>query len=315
MSGRVGLPAPLPWKGGKARIAARVWELLGNVDHYVEPFAGMLSPLLARPPEHHAGAKFKAETVNDANALLVNFWRSVRYRCEELRAAADWPVSELDNTARLRALASLVSGLRAAMLADPRHCEPELAAWWALAHSQAIASRLAPGLPYLSGAGLGWQTIRRRNRAGAGVTGNARGTYLEDLEARLAHVRIVCGDYRRVLKRSVLLMTAGMVEVAGVYVDPPYGVDRYAEELGAPDEVFDPEELTAALRAVADELGPRVRIVVSGFVGSFDLGEGWGCETWEGDRGHYAGERPVEALWSYNAAPAPACDLFTGMGF
>jgi hypothetical protein len=198
-------------------------------------------------------------------------------------------------------------------LGDDGACDPELAAWWALAQSQAIGSRVIAALPYLSGAGLGWQAIRQRNRAGAGQTGTRWGSYLEDLERRLAHVRIVCGDYRRLLTRASLLMTHGMVEVAGIYVDPPYGVDRYAEELGAEGEAFDAEELAANLERVAEEFGSRVRIVVSGYEDSFVLGDRWARVAWKGDRGHYKGERPPEVLWSYNAAPRLQGGLFDGV--
>ena len=34
--------APFPWFGGKSRAAETVWGLLGDVPHYVEPFAGAL---------------------------------------------------------------------------------------------------------------------------------------------------------------------------------------------------------------------------------------------------------------------------------
>lgn len=34
------LRAPFPWFGGKSRIAATVWEALGDVPNYVEPFFG-----------------------------------------------------------------------------------------------------------------------------------------------------------------------------------------------------------------------------------------------------------------------------------
>lgn len=43
------LRAPFPWFGGKRRVAAQVWEALGAVDNYVEPFAGSLAVLLERP--------------------------------------------------------------------------------------------------------------------------------------------------------------------------------------------------------------------------------------------------------------------------
>ena len=57
------LRAPFPWFGGKRKVAGEVWAALGDVDNYVEPFAGSLAVLLGRP-SHHTG---RAETVNDAD--------------------------------------------------------------------------------------------------------------------------------------------------------------------------------------------------------------------------------------------------------
>ena len=57
--GRGGLKAPFPWFGGKSRVAHIVWEAFGNCDNYVEPFAGSLAVLLARPHPP------QTETVND----------------------------------------------------------------------------------------------------------------------------------------------------------------------------------------------------------------------------------------------------------
>jgi DNA adenine methylase len=48
------------------------------VPNYVEPFAGSLAVLLARP---HAP---KIETVNDKDGLISNFWRAVKYAPDEV---------------------------------------------------------------------------------------------------------------------------------------------------------------------------------------------------------------------------------------
>ena len=40
---------PWPWFGGKSGAAPAVWAALGDVAHYVEPFAGSLAVLLRRP--------------------------------------------------------------------------------------------------------------------------------------------------------------------------------------------------------------------------------------------------------------------------
>ena len=60
------LRAPFPWFGGKSRAAPMIWEALGDVGAYIEPFAGSLATLLARPT-HHRG---HVETVNDLDRYV-----------------------------------------------------------------------------------------------------------------------------------------------------------------------------------------------------------------------------------------------------
>jgi DNA adenine methylase len=57
--------APFPWFGGKRRVADVVWRAFGpTCPNYVEPFAGSLAVLLARP-----GGAGKIETVNDLDCV------------------------------------------------------------------------------------------------------------------------------------------------------------------------------------------------------------------------------------------------------
>ena len=88
------IPAPFPWFGGKKRVADTVWRALGNPDNFVEPFAGSLAVLLARP---HAP---RTETVNDSDGLLINFWRAVKHDPEAVAEAAFYPINECDLHAR-----------------------------------------------------------------------------------------------------------------------------------------------------------------------------------------------------------------------
>ena len=89
---------PFPYFGGKADAAPAVWDALGDVSHYVEPFCGSLAVLLRRP--HPCNRAYFSETVNDADGFLVNVWRSIQMSPQETAEWASWPVTEADITAR-----------------------------------------------------------------------------------------------------------------------------------------------------------------------------------------------------------------------
>lgn len=117
--------APFPWFGGKRRVADVVWRAFGpDVPNFIEPFAGSLAVLLARP-----GGAGKIETVNDADRYLANFWRAVTAAPEALAAAADWPVNEADLHARHRWLVNQAE-FRERMHTDPDFFDVKIAGWW-----------------------------------------------------------------------------------------------------------------------------------------------------------------------------------------
>ena len=69
--------APFAYFGGKTRLASQIVALLPEHQHYVEPFAGSLAVLLAKP-------RAEMETVNDLDGDLMTFWRVLRDRPEDL---------------------------------------------------------------------------------------------------------------------------------------------------------------------------------------------------------------------------------------
>lgn len=68
---------PFAYFGGKTRLADQIVPLLPAHRHYVEPFAGSLAVLLAKP-------RAEMETVNDLDGDLMTFWRVLRDRPEDL---------------------------------------------------------------------------------------------------------------------------------------------------------------------------------------------------------------------------------------
>lgn len=84
---------PITYLGGKMMLADQIAALLPPHGHYVEPFAGSLSVLLAKRPADH-------ETVNDLDGDLVTFWRVLRDQPEELeRVCALTPHARAEHAA------------------------------------------------------------------------------------------------------------------------------------------------------------------------------------------------------------------------
>jgi DNA adenine methylase len=123
------MKAPFPWFGGKRRVADVVWSAFGDVDNYVEPFAGGLAVLLERPESHERIAT-GAETVNDADLYLANLWRAIVANPEAVAQAADWPVNETDLFARHLWLVNEGKARLSCMEGDPDFCDAKVAGWW-----------------------------------------------------------------------------------------------------------------------------------------------------------------------------------------
>ena len=167
--------APMPYFGGKRRIAAQVWQRLGNVKNYVEPFFGSGAVLLARP---HAP---QIETVNDADAYLANFWRALQHDPDGVAAYADWMVNEVDLVARNRYLIGHPDALafRERMFADPDIYDVKLAGWWVWGINSWIGSGWCVGngpwgivngkVQKNGGKGGQWRQLPHLGDAGQGV--------------------------------------------------------------------------------------------------------------------------------------------------
>ena len=62
------LIAPFPYFGGKSKIADTIWEILGDVDNFVDPFMGSMAILLARPDWHNRIGREKLQ----ATGMVAN---------------------------------------------------------------------------------------------------------------------------------------------------------------------------------------------------------------------------------------------------
>lgn len=72
--------SPFKWVGGKSRLRKQIVAILPSHTCYVEPFAGAAWVLFAKPPSD-------VEVLNDIDQELVNFFRVVKEKPEELIAS------------------------------------------------------------------------------------------------------------------------------------------------------------------------------------------------------------------------------------
>lgn len=118
------LTAPMPYFGGKRRVAEEVWRRFGNTPVYVEPFFGSGAILLARP---HAP---KIETVNDIDCYVVNLWRAVAADPAGVAFHACNPVFEADLHARHLWLVNEGKRHIEKCITDPEYYDVKVAGWW-----------------------------------------------------------------------------------------------------------------------------------------------------------------------------------------
>ena len=122
---------------GKSKIAPLIWERLGDPTVYVEPFAGSLACLLARPTG--GGAR---EIVCDLDGGIANFWRAVEADADEVAYWADYPTIHQDLTARHKWLKAWFAENAAELSNDPFFYDARVAGWWVLGHQSLDRRRL-----------------------------------------------------------------------------------------------------------------------------------------------------------------------------
>lgn len=269
------MKSPVPYFGSKQTIANWIVGLLPDHEHYVEPFAGGLSVLLAKQPA-------RMETVNDLDGELMTFWRVLRDRPTEL--------------------------LRACMLTP--HGRAELAATWdptedELELARRIWCRLAQGR---SGTlrNTGW----RHYIDPAGSSTSMPG-YLEAYADRLA---AAAERLHRVSLEALpaldLINRYGARPNVLLYIDPPYlGTTRgwgnnYRHELKTAEEH---RELAAALA------GCQATVVLSGYDSPLylELFDGWHRYEQASMTGNAkTAKARVEVLWA-NRPLGDRLDLFS----
>jgi site-specific DNA-adenine methylase len=305
--------APIPYFGNKKYIAGVVWELLGDVRYYIEPFAGILGCLLYRPKEHE---KF-CETVNDLNGYLVNMWRAIQLKpLETAHYSADM-VSEMDYHAKWYYLRHYdTTEFCQRLEREPEFCDPRLAGWYievmcaaigsagngvnaALPHIGNAGSGVNAELPHVSDVGRGVNAelphignVGRGVNAGLPHIGNsgqdmthkeaAIREWFSQLSERLCDVRICYGDWKRVLTPSLIKKSISM----GIFLDPPYkmqGKNIYGGNKPVSDDV---RAWCAECYKTPEH--KNIKLILCGYGDEHDslLSLGWGKYAWKAQNGY-----------------------------
>jgi len=271
------LRAPFPYFGGKRRAAELIWSALGNVDHYVEPFAGSAAVLLARP---HVG---RCETINDLDGMVANFWRAAKSCPDAVIEACDWPVIEADLHARHLWLIGQRESLMTRLIADPEWCDPKLAGWWVWGACLWIGSgwcgekEPSRQLPFIGNAGIGVHS--------------QRGHSIRRISARLRKTRVTSGDFSRVLSKTTLYPTSPLPDSyrTGILFDPPYAAGSQQYAAGGTGS-----DLAVKVRLWCVEHGddPMLRICLCGYDDDHSELErlGWTVTSWNSAGSGYVGE-------------------------
>lgn len=259
------LRSPIPFYGGKLTLGPAIAALLPPHCHYVEPYCGALSVLLAKPPSDH-------ETVNDLDSGIVTFWRMLRERPADLeRVCALTPHSraEYDRAQPLDADAEL-----------------ELA--------RQVYVKLTQGRSGLLRRS-GWRHYVDPAGSGASMPRYLTG-YVERLAPaaeRLQRVSLECRPALEIIEKY------GAEPDVLLYVDPPYvGSTRANDNAYRCEMRSDAEhrELAEALHAA------RAAVVLSGYPSELydrELYAGWDRHTLAastGQGGVWANR--TEVLWS-----------------
>ena len=271
------LTAPFPWFGGKRRASTLVWSRLGDVPNYVEPFAGSLAVLLGRP------TRPKIETANDVDRFLVNFWRAVKDNAEAVLCFANTPIFETNMRAQHDWLVTCGLHRLRRLDQDPEDYDPRIAGWWLKGVANWIGGGWCPSGKTARGflAEEGKRQVAPQNPRLTSYSRVFKISELQSLARRLENVRILCGDWKRVVTSSV---TTGFGAVTGVFLDPPYSGDRRTCSVYGHDDFSISESVREW--SIANGDNTKMRIALCGYEGEHPMPESWESVAWVAQGGY-----------------------------
>jgi len=327
------IKAPFPYFGGKSLIADTVWHYLGDVKRYIEPFAGSCAVLLKRPPTRHS---LVYEIINDIDGAIINVWRSISKKPEEVARFCLLPVSHIELYVRRKRLIEEYERLTEKLKADEEYCNPQLAGYYIWCASCWIGSELLNRPKEENAKGCKIPEIGRNNGIISALNKNKVSEfetidnaddfsqYLEKqlsesvvflwmqvLYHRLRNVKSICGDWKRVCGGN-WQDKAGQV---GIFFDPPYAAEGRQYGVYRHDSLEVAKEVEDWCLKRGDN--PNYRIVVAGYDGEHGklVSNGWRIVEWKANGGYSNRSRKNNNRFRERLFISPYCvanNMFAG---
>lgn len=276
---------PIPYYGGKQRLAPWIASLLPAHQVYVEPYCGSAAVLFAKRPA-------RLEVINDADSNLITFFRVLRDRSDELIRALRYTPYARDEYA-------------AARLEERDIDDVERARRFFVRATQGY-NAAGPG------GRAGWSNgIRRPADRAPHADAHTIADLVDQLDAVADRLRRVVVEHRDALD----CIRAYDGPDAVIYCDPPYLADTRASTRVYAHETADEahhRDLAAALHECAGT------VLLSGYPSPlYDelYADWWRVEQTvhrpaTNRRGRSGVERGREVIWSNRRLAADQADLF-----
>lgn len=272
--------APFPYRGGKRRWAAAVWERFGRPDRYLEPFGGSLAMLLSAP------TPAKSEVVCERSNFVVNAWRAMQEAPDEVARFANRPTFHADLMAasdwlwEWRERCEALGAFR-----DLEWYDARAAGLWIWGQSVAIGNefplsrRARNGIPTIARSPSGQGVSAQRLTLGEGD--DRLVPWFRELSGRLRRVIVLGRDWTAIRSDSVTMRVKsnGPNLATAIFADPPYCRARQDnhQKYGMAAADFDAvaEESYRWLTAPEQGEDRRLRIAFCMHVGDFPVPAGW----------------------------------------
>ncbi len=268
--------APFSYFGGKRDIAPQVWEFFGaRIKNYIEPFAGGMAILLARPNPSLVVEERFVETVNDKDALVINAWRAMKHaNPRELAELVETINSQQHLDSFKKDVYENYYMLNRLIRSGTERYHPYLAAMWIAGMKNAIGAGFANTADTYS-------KVSPRIVISGWPFGSAE-RYFKYMKYRLKHVNLMCLNWHELVGSPTRTTLQG--ETA-TFIDPPYPRKErspcYNEDDGSPSNAA----AEWAIETIRKDKANKFRIAFCGYRRLYKKkfkAEGWTSISWKG---------------------------------